>query len=127
MPTDLHQDHVATRWLIVIDQGVRFGRKWFAFDNFQIIRRSIEHPELQFADTPRPGDISPFCKVSRFGLAVRRQAGKQKDLGSTPLRLSFLFKEVVVCGHCLVTLSLTINGTLKWLPSLPILMQVVTM
>ena len=29
----------------------------------------------------------------------------------------------VVCGHCLVTLSLTINETLKWLLSLPILMQ----
>ena len=64
-------------------------------------------------------------RVSRFGLAVRRQAGKQKDLGSTPLRLSFLFKEVVVCGHCLVTLSLTINETLKWLSSLPVLMQVI--
>ena len=32
---------------------------------------------------------------------------KRKDLGSIPLRLSFLFKEVVVCGHCLVTLSIT--------------------
>ena len=31
----------------------------------------------------------------RFGLAVRRLAGKQKDLGSNPLRLSFLFKS---CG-----------------------------
>ena len=28
-----------------------------------------------------------------------------------------LFK-VVVCGHCLVALSLTINKTLKWLSSL---------
>ena len=45
--------------------------------------------------------------VSRFGLAVRRQAGKRKDLGSIPLRLSFLFKKVVVCGHCPVTLSIT--------------------
>ena len=25
----------------------------------------------------------------------------------TPLRLSFRFKKVVVCGHCLVTLSIT--------------------
>ena len=33
--------------------------------------------------------------------------------------------KVVVCGHGLVTLSLTINETLKWLPSLPILMQVI--
>ena len=31
--------------------------------------------------------------------------------------------KVVVCGHCLVTLSLTINETLKWLSSLSILMQ----
>ena len=46
--------------------------------------------------------------VSRFGLAVRRYAGKQKGLGSNLLRFSFLFKKVVVCGHCLVSLSLTI-------------------
>ena len=58
--------------------------------------------------------------VSRFGLAVRRQAGKQRDLGSNPLQLTFLFKS---CGHCLVTLFLTINETLKWLLSLPILMR----
>ena len=45
--------------------------------------------------------------VSRFGLAVRREAGKRKDLGSIPLRLSVLFKKVVVCGHCPVTLSIT--------------------
>ena len=62
-------------------------------------------------------------KVSRFGLAVRRKAGKQKGLGSIPLRLSLLFKSVVVCGHCLVTLSLTINETLKSPSSLPIVMQ----
>ena len=49
---------------------------------------------------------------------------KQKALGSIPLRLSFFFKKVVVCGHSLVvTLSLTIDETLKWLSSLPILMQ----
>ena len=29
----------------------------------------------------------------------------------------------MVCGHCLVTLALTITETLKWLSSLPILMQ----
>ena len=40
-------------------------------------------------------------------------SGKQKDLGSIPLRLSFLFKRIVVCGHCLVTVSLKINQTLK--------------
>ena len=31
--------------------------------------------------------------------------------------------KVMACGHCLVTLSLTINETLNWLASLPILMQ----
>ena len=41
--------------------------------------------------------------MSRFGLAVRRYVGKRKDLGSIPLRLFFLFRKVVVCGHCLVT------------------------
>ena len=84
--------------------------------------------------------------MSRFGLA-----GKQKGIGSIPLRLLFLFKKVVVCGHCLVsrfglavrldaasalllfrkvvcghclvTLSLTVNETLNWLSSLTILMQ----
>ena len=34
-----------------------------------------------------------------------------------------LLKRVVVCGHCLVRLSLTINATLKCLSSLPILRQ----
>ena len=48
---------------------------------------------------------------------------KRKDLGSIPLRLPFLFKKVVVCGQCLVILSLTINETLKWLSSLLILTQ----
>ena len=63
---------------------------------------------------------------SRFGLAVwRYKAGKRKDLGSKLLRLSFLFKKVAVCEHCLVTLSLTINETIKRLSSLPILMQVI--
>ena len=61
--------------------------------------------------------------VSRFGLAVRRDVGKRKDLGSIPLRLSFLFRKVVVCGHCPVTLSITSTETLKWLSSLPTLMQ----
>ena len=67
------------------------------------------------------------------------KAGKQKSFGSIPLRspqtpssglrhpsleegagkrcseraVSLLFKKVVVCGQCLVTLSLTINETLK--------------
>ena len=39
---------------------------------------------------------------------------------SSPFRL---FKKVAVCGDCLVTLSLTINETLKWLSSLHILIK----
>ena len=35
------------------------------------------------------------------------RGGKRRDLGLIPLRLSFLFKKVVVCGHCPVTLSIT--------------------
>ena len=62
--------------------------------------------------------------VSRFGLVVKRQAGKQKGLGSIPFRHSFSSKMLwCVDMHCLVTLSLTVNETLKWLSSLPILMQ----
>ena len=49
--------------------------------------------------------------------------GKVLGFGSILLRLSFLFRKVVVCGHCLLTLSITIKETLKWLSSLPILMQ----
>ena len=63
-------------------------------------------------------EVKEEVEMSRFGLPVR-----QKGFGTIPLRLSFLFKKVVVCGHCLVTLSLTIKDKLKWLSSLPILMQ----
>ena len=41
------------------------------------------------------------------------KAGKWKDFGSIPLQLSFLFKKVVVCGHCLVTLSITSYWNIK--------------
>ena len=34
-------------------------------------------------------------------------------LGSIPLQLSFLFKKVEVCGHCLVTLSITSFWNIK--------------
>ena len=57
-------------------------------------------------------------RVNRLGLAVKREAGKQTDIGSIPLRLSSLFKS---CG--LRTLNETLNETLKWLTSLPIVMQ----
>ena len=35
------------------------------------------------------------------------KSGRQKGHGLVLLLLSFLFKKVVVCGHCLVTLSIT--------------------
>ena len=58
--------------------------------------------------------------VSQFGLVVRlisRGTSVQICFGSP------FSSKVVVCGHCLVTLSLTINETLKWLSSAPILRQ----
>ena len=66
--------------------------------------------------------IQPL-EVSRCGLAVRRLAGKQKDLGSIRFCSPFSsLQKIVVYGHCLVTAH-TINGTLKWLTQLPTLMQ----
>ena len=41
------------------------------------------------------GDRAARKVVSRFGVGVKRYAGKQRDLGSNPLRFSFLFKS---CG-----------------------------
>ena len=58
--------------------------------------------------------------VSRFGLAVRLVSR------GTSVRIRFgspFSSKVVVCGHCLMTKFLTINETLKWLSTLPILMQ----
>ena len=51
----------------------------------------------------------------------QRQRDRKKDRQTDRQRQ----RKVVVCGHGLVTLSLTINETLKWLSSLPILMQVI--
>ena len=68
-----------------------------------------------------------LVSVSRLGLAVTEAIGlyalRRASDGLIPLRLSFLFKKVVVSGHCRLTLSLTVNEPLKWLASLPILMQ----
>ena len=41
------------------------------------------------------------------------QAGKRKGIGSIARRLSFLFKKVVVCGHCLETLYITSCWNIK--------------
>ena len=61
----------------------------------------------QMKDSLRGSARVVLFPVSRFGRAVRRWAGKRKDLGSISLRLSFLFRKVVVCGRRLVTLSIT--------------------
>jgi len=41
------------------------------------------------------------------------------DVGSTPRFGSPFSSKLVVCGHCLVALTLKINGTLNWLSPLP--------
>ena len=67
---------------------------------------------------------APRCSVmrseSRFGLAVRRYRLVSRR---TSVRSRFFLFKSCVCGHCLVTLSLAIYKTLKWLSSLPILMH----
>ena len=60
--------------------------------------------------------------MGQFGIVVRhRLVSRRAWLDSALALLSF--SKFVVCGHCLVTLSLTVNKTLKWLSSLPVLMQ----
>ena len=61
-------------------------------------------------------------EVSRFGLAVRRWAGKaERPRFESASALLSLQKSWSV--DSLVTLSLIINKALKWLSSLPTLMQ----
>ena len=70
----------------------------------------VVYPEAAVYKYPA---TQPVLGVSRFGLAVRCQAGKQRDLGSNLLWLSFLFK---ICD--LWTLScafVPLNETLKHL------------
>ena len=64
-------------------------------------------------------------EVSWFGLAVLRYILRLVSrVTSVRIRFGSPFSsKVVVCGQCLVTLSLTINETLKWLSLLLILMQ----
>ena len=72
------------------------------------------------------GKSSPRFSLSRFGLVVRRWTGKQTPdlfVGSSPLRLSFRFSSCDY-GHCLVTLALTMNETLKWRTPLSMLMRI---
>ena len=91
-----------------------------------IIQKQIEWRRIKLISILHKGGAhnSHPLYVSRFGLAVRfrlvsRRASAQLRFGSP----SSLKRIQVVCGHCLVTLPLTINETLKWLSSLPILTQ----
>ena len=62
----------------------------------------------------------------RAGLAQRLGGRLVSGRTSVGYRFGSPFSsKVVVCEHGLVTLSLTINETLKWLSSLPILMQII--
>ena len=72
-------------------------------------------------------DVLPLASTQcRFGLttSLAVKQGVKLVSGRTSVRYHFgspFSSKVVVCGHGLVTLSLTINETLKWLSSLPIL------
>ena len=72
----------------------------------RVLRSFLRLLSLHLVNPNRERRTAGHCwvSVSRLAPAVRRYAGKQKDLGSIPPRLSFFFKKVVVCGHCLVTL-----------------------
>ena len=59
-------------------------------------RADLFPPELTVLDKETGNYSSQICfPLSRFSLVVRRLAGKQKDMGSIPFQLSFLFK---CCG-----------------------------
>ena len=80
--------------------------------------------QVQATHGPIHSPGHPFSAViARYH--KQRLAKGLVNIDSIPLLVSFLFEKVVVCGHCLVTLSLTINETLKWLSSLPIRVVVV--
>ena len=77
--------------------------------------------QYTFSDlSPRTGNTSHINLLGRFSPAVTLWAGKR----TTSVRFirfgSPFSSECVVYGRCLVTLSHTINETLKWLSSLSI-------
>ena len=90
---------------------------WRSKDVTQTEKQRLESPTVTLTWHASKYKVHKFHQryilVSRFGLAVRRWAGKRKDLGWIPLRLPFLFKKVVLCGHCLVTLPITFYRNIK--------------
>ena len=87
--------------------------------------RRCEHlqPELQ---TTKSATLMSDTSVSQFGRSVRYVWGWWTGalwFDSATLRLCFLLKRLWFADTRLVTLPRTINKTLKWLSSLPILMQ----
>ena len=74
-------------------------------------------------------DVQCNASLDVTGMAAKRESYSDIYIyepvwASVRIRFGSLFSsKVVVRGHCLVTLSLTIYETLKWLSSLPILMQ----
>ena len=71
-------------------------------------------------------DTGRRLKRMLAGLAQRKVlllGWKANDMGSIPSSRSLFSSNVVDHAHCLVALPLIINETLKWLTSLPILMQ----
>ena len=53
--------------------------------------------------------VSVAVWLSQLGLVVRRSAGKRKDPGSIPRFGSPFSSQIVIDGHCLVTLPCAIN------------------
>ena len=79
------------------------------------------HQDVQVELKPPATRKQQFVK--RSDLAVRRYRLVSRE---TSVRIRFgspFSSKVAVCGRHPVTLSLTINETLKWLSLLPILMQ----
>ena len=72
-------------------------------DNDAASDRRVKVAVVSPSASLRKARHAPTCHVCE-PVWPSGKAGKRKDLGSIPLRLSFLFKKVVVCGHCLVTL-----------------------
>ena len=78
---------------------------------------------MTVVDTTEAASISfQLVVLSRFGLVVRRWAGKQTDLSSIRFGSPFSPK-IMVYGQPSCDFAHTVNETLKWLSQLPTLMR----